>query len=586
MPAKPSGEIKAVTIHQKQKNGDIYVIERKTRYDPDKKYNVVLSSKVIGKIPKGEKDVVPTRPKRKNGEKNKNSDAVAAVSRTVRASRMKVGMMDIIDHIGKVSGIDDAVYRSADDIGTAQKVLSLARYLLATNGQPLPGITAWQYTHPLPYEDGLSEDIYHDLFETVGRDESMQQNFFLERCSGLKDHAVLAYDSTTISTYSGNLPEARRGFNKAGDGLDTVKLLTLYSVETRQPVAFTKQPGNLPDVITIENALKELDVLGIGDAEIITDNGYYSEKNLSELFLARFGFITLAKVNLRWIREELESNRDAFRSTSSACPSDAATHGITVTLMHDFTKVRKHANRKSGAQKGDEETFRRRLYLHLFFNPLRQVEEDTAFDSDLLELKQYLEEGVSVDRLSEDAQEKVSKYLAVKHRGDSVAVTFNEEAIAERKRYHGYFALVSNCEKETFECLRKYRLRGTIEAFFESGKQKADGTRTRVWSTDCLRGRMFVQFVALCYYEYFSEELRKLKSVLGKENGDPKHDLKTNLSAERKLLTWLKNTPVYLVLQWFDVVEEVDISTKLKSKRWTTEITERDKMFLSKLGMN
>ena len=66
-------------------------------------------------------------------------------------------------------------------------------------------------------------------------------------------------------------------------------------------------------------------------------------------------------------------------------------------------------------------------------------------------------------------------------------------------------------EKEPFECLRKYRKRETIESFFEADKQHVDGTRVRVWDTDTLRGRMFVQFVSLCYYEYFSEEIRKLK---------------------------------------------------------------------------
>lgn len=81
-------------------------------------------------------------------------------------------MMDIIDHIGKASGIDAAIYGSTDQ-GTAQKILSLARYLLATNGQSLPGITVWQYTHPLPYEGGMSEDIYQNLFSEVGRDESL-----------------------------------------------------------------------------------------------------------------------------------------------------------------------------------------------------------------------------------------------------------------------------------------------------------------------------------------------------------------------------------------------------------------------------
>lgn len=69
-----------------------------------------------------------------------------------------------------------------------------------------------------------------------------------------------------------------------------------------------------------------------------------------------------------------------------------------------------------------------------------------------------------------------------------------------------------------FLCLNpKYRKRETIESFFEAEKQHADGTRARVWGTDTLRGRMFVQFVSLCYYEYFSEEIRKVKRLLENE---------------------------------------------------------------------
>lgn len=55
MPAKPSGTIKTSRVNVKQKNGDIYVMERQTLYDPVKKYNKVVSSKLIAKIPKGEK---------------------------------------------------------------------------------------------------------------------------------------------------------------------------------------------------------------------------------------------------------------------------------------------------------------------------------------------------------------------------------------------------------------------------------------------------------------------------------------------------------------------------------------------------
>ena len=578
MPAKPSGEIKTRIVNSPQKNGDIYVYERQTIYDPDKKYNVVLSSKLLSKIPKGSEIPVPTRPKKPNSKKEPK------ISGELTASRDHIGMMEIIDHIGSTSGIDDGIY-SNTDIGTAQKIISVARYLLATNGQSLPGILTWQFNHPLPYEDGITEYIYHELFVQVGRDESLQQNFFANRCAGIKDKAALAFDSMIISTYSENQNEARYGYNTNNDGLKAIKLLSLYSIETRQPVAFTKQPGNLPDVITIENALKQLSVLGLEGVEVITDNGYHSDSNLASFFIANFDFVTLVKTSLKWVKAEIKAHLDAFEGVTTACPFDAGTHGITISLMRDFEKVRKYASKKKGLKKGEKEIFRRRVYLHLFFNAARKAEEAADFDNDLIELRRNIEEGVEVDDLSKGARNKVAKYLYIKRWGNKLNVSFNEDACKEAKKYFGYFALASSREKDTFECLSKYRKRVSIESFFESMKQRADGARVRVWDTDTLRGRMFVQFISLCYYEYLANEIRNMKKTLGVKNGDPKHDTAANIKLEKKLKAWLDNSPIYIILQWFDAVEGVRASSKLTSKRWTTEITSRDKMFLEKLGV-
>lgn len=157
MPAKPSGQIKTSVIKNPQKNGDTYILERRTIYDPEKKYTKVLSTKLIAKIPKGSENPVPTRPKRgKNSISNTKTQIVTA-------KRNHIGMMDIIRHIGSTSGIDNAIYSSID-LATTQKIISLARYLLATNGQSLLGILSWQYNHPLPYEDGITENVYHNIF--------------------------------------------------------------------------------------------------------------------------------------------------------------------------------------------------------------------------------------------------------------------------------------------------------------------------------------------------------------------------------------------------------------------------------------
>ena len=78
-------------------------------------------------------------------------------------------------------------------------------------------------------------------------------------------------------------------------------------------------------------------------------------------------------------------------------------------------------------------------------------------------------------------------------------------------------------------------------------KRRADGTRVRVWDTGTLRGRMFVQFVALRYYGYLSNEIRSIKMTLGVRNGDPDHDAAASLALERKLRAWLGGSPIYLV---------------------------------------
>lgn len=73
MPAKTSGEIKIRIIHNAQKNGDTYVLERQTIYDSDKKWNRVLSTRLMSKIPKGSETPVPTRPKKPYSDKKSKS---------------------------------------------------------------------------------------------------------------------------------------------------------------------------------------------------------------------------------------------------------------------------------------------------------------------------------------------------------------------------------------------------------------------------------------------------------------------------------------------------------------------------------
>ena len=577
MPRKASGEVKIRRVEIKQKNGDTYVYERKILYNPEKKYNETLESQLIGKILAGTTELIPTRPKRReNG---------APAADDVSAVRKRAGMMAILDYVGRASGIDDLLYRCTDK-GTAQKIISLARYIVATNGQPLPLIDVFQATHQLPYEDGLSESIYHDLFLRVGRDAGLEQKFFLGRCEALGTHPAIAYDSTTVPTYSRQQIEARYGGRKKGDrGLKQIKFLVLYEAVTRQPIAFRKLPGNVSDVTTIANAIAQLKVLGIDGAELITDNGYCSGPNIARLLLAGFRFITRIKTSESWVKQAINEHLDLADDPAAAVPFDPDIHAVTVAGMRTFEKPRVYASQKKGLKAGDIEHFRRRIYLQLYCNQVVQLEQSRAFDEKLRAVRDLLEAGTPLKLLTKAQQRLAAEYLCIKERGGKTSVAFNVEACREVKRRFGFFALVSNKRKDPFDCLRTYRRRTLIELCFEDYKDKTGGSRPRVWSADALQGRMFVQFVALCYLEFFAESIQVLKDSLGQETGDKGHDVKQVLDAEKKLKTWLENTSLHHVLQWFDTVESTEVSARQRRRRWNTETTIRDRLFLKKLGV-
>ena len=72
---------------------------------------------------------------------------------------------------------------------------------------------------------------------------------------------------------------------------------------------------------------------------------------------------------------------------------------------------------------------------------------------------------------------------------------------------------------------------------------------------------------------------------LGQPTGDPKHDLKKALDDEKKLQTWLRNNSLRVILEWFDTTECTEVSVQLRKRRLRSEITARDRLFLSRLGI-
>ena len=548
-------------------NGDVYVYERVTGYDPKTQKTKTLSTRLLGKILAGSTEMIPTRPKKKRSE---------VIEAPVQAVRTHVGLQKILEWAGHESGIDADLQRSFE-IGDALKLSSIARYWVATDGDTLPRMESWQVMNPLPYGHPITQDVYGKLFASVGRNESGVQSYF--QCRGqrvLSTGLNLALDTTTFSTYSKNQIEARQGFNKDGDGLDTIKLLVLYSVENRQPVAFSKQPGNIPDKISLANALRQLDMLDLASPVIVADNGFYSQDNMTHFAREHTKFLMLANSTDKWVRSEIDAAREELGHFRNVCPFDVDVSGVMRRRQHGFSIVRKRT--RGNFEAGETESFTRRLYVHVFHKPEAAPIQERRLRESLFSLKKDLEDGVEEFRPA--AQKQIDSYLTVKRtaKGD-----FKMDEIEEAKRYWGYFVLVSNEIKDPFDALKAYRSREKIEELFATYKDSFDGRKPRTWYPENLYGRQFAQFVGLGYHCFLAKRILDVKKALSEKETEGK--TKEELSLEAKLLAWLNQHSLIQILDWFRCVDYVAATGNASASKWTTETTRRDQLFLKMLGV-
>ena len=544
-------------------NGDVYVYERVTGYDPKTQKTKTLSTRLLGKILAGSTEMIPTRPKKQRSE---------VIEAPVQAVRTHVGLQKILEWAGHESGSDADLQRSFE-IGDA-------RYWVATDGDTLPRMESWQVMNPLPYGHPITQDVYGKLFASVGRNESGVQSYF--QCRGqrvLSTGLNLALDTTTFSTYSKNQIEARQGFNKDGDGLDTIKLLVLYSVENRQPVAFSKQPGNIPDKISLANALRQLDMLDLASPVIVADNGFYSQDNMTHFAREHTKFLMLANSTDKWVRSEIDAAREELGHFRNVCPFDVDVSGVMRRRQHGFSIVRKRT--RGNFEAGETESFTRRLYVHVFHKPEAAPIQERRLRESLFSLKKDLEDGVEEFRPA--AQKQIDSYLTVKRTAKGVKVDFKMDEIEEAKRYWGYFVLVSNEIKDPFDALKAYRSREKIEELFATYKDSFDGRKPRTWYPENLYGRQFAQFVGLGYHCFLAKRILDVKKALSEKETEGK--TKEELSLEAKLLAWLNQHSLIQILDWFRCVDYVAATGNASASKWTTETTRRDQLFLKMLGV-
>ena len=476
-----------------KRSGITYVYESVSYWDREKKQPRSKRT-LIGRLDPATGEIVPTDGRGKH-RAQKEADPVVRKGPVpvARTDRLFFGATYLLDQIGEVTGLTADLKTCFPN--TYKQIQSIAYYLVLEDQNPLFRFKKWAAIHRHPYGKDIPSQRSTEIFQSVTEEAKM--HFFRLQGKRRVEKEYWAYDSTSISSRSDTLRQVKYGKNKDDDHLPQINLVLVFGEESRLPFYYRKLAGNVPDVKTIQELLRELDVLGYEKVKLVMDRGYYSAENINALFKKHLKFLCGTSSALSFAKEfirEIGSRKDHYEYYNS----NLELYVFTRTIAWDYEQERPY--------KGDVVKEERRMYLHLYFNPDKFSDDGKAFNRKLDMLKNELLSGHRVP----EHEKEYKKYFEIKEmpkRG--VSLTVKQDAVDAAHERYGFFVLISNEVKDPVTALSLYRMRDVVEKAFWNVKERLNLRRTMTSSESSLEGKLFVEFVALIYLSYIQKKMEE-----------------------------------------------------------------------------
>lgn len=293
----------------------------------------------------------------------------------------------------------------------------------------------------------LSKNSLHSLLEDLGRSRSNIVGFLSRFITGSER---LLIDLTHIFSLSEGMSMNERGYNSKLEFMPQVNLLFLFSYDKQLPLYYRLLPGNVRDVSSLGITLLEI---GIEDAIIIGDKGFYSDNNRRLLEEGGFRFILPLKRNNRLI---------------------------------DYSRI------KDGDKSLFDGYFR---YMDRYIWYYR-IENKGS------EIWVYLDEKL---RLEEE-----NDYLSRTETHPEFGYTI--EGFHSKQSSFGTVALITNLSDLSGEKIYQYyKSRQEIEQLFDTFKNILNADRTYMHDDYTLEGWMFINYLSLVYYYKIYQQLTEKK---------------------------------------------------------------------------
>ena len=372
-----------------------------------------------------------------------------------------------------------------------QKVLVLACYLVAED-KPVSYCSDWVETNECPDVGNMASQRVSELLCAFGYNE--RTRFFKQWYQHIREKEYIALDITSVSSYSENMDFIEWGHNRDGEKLPQINICMLFGEKSIMPIYQTLYSGSLTDVTTLETTLSEFEAItGTRDIMLITDKGFYKEKNVDKLLgdanHPPYKFLIPVSFTTKFAKDRVNEERADIDNVDN------------VILTHDCNMPIRGVHRLYTWKKDIQ------LHMHIFFDPERALVERNDVYGYIAKLKKMAME----DRKAPKHQKEFQEYLifneADKPDGSTV-VSIRKDAVEKGLQHSGWLILISNDIADTQEALDLYRAKDVVEKSFFQYKNNLGLDRLRVHSDERAQNKTFIAFIALIISSYIHKVMR------------------------------------------------------------------------------
>jgi len=352
----------------------------------------------------------------------------------------------------------------------ADDILTVAQYMLS-EGNVMYYLRDWQEAKMSFGRSTLSSEALSRLF--AGIDSKRRVAFLNDWIKKRKSQEFLAYDVTSISSYSKGLLNAEWGYNRDKEKLPQINLGMYYGEESMLPLYYRIYPGSIPDKAHLRYMAEDTGFLACKKVKFVMDRGFYSAENLRYLVEKNCRFIIALPGSLKYCRDLIEKHRNEIVNKSECYLGTGKPYGR--------------------AYETEELGFRMRV--HVFYDPDKAAhdgrllhEEIERMENELLEMDEPPARTLHYDRY----------FFINRSKEGKLAFRRNPDAIDKALAQCGFFLIAeTDFKKTTAEILEIYRRRDVVEKSFDDLKNDLDMRRLYVHSDEIAEGKAFVAFLAL-----------------------------------------------------------------------------------------